>query len=107
MAKTEPKLDEMSVRELRELRQRIETAITERSKIERQELKAKMAALADEAGLSLDEIFGNAKGPRGKVAVKYRNPDNPDETWTGRGRQPKWLAEKLAKRGVHKEDFAV
>jgi DNA-binding protein H-NS len=25
-----------------------------------------------------------------KVAPKYRNPANPDETWTGRGKAPAW-----------------
>ena len=32
-----------------------------------------------------------------KVAPKYRNPDNPKETWTGRGKQPRWLAAYTAK----------
>ncbi len=34
---------------------------------------------------------------RGPVPPKYRNPDNPGETWTGRGRQPKWVEEALKK----------
>ena len=33
----------------------------------------------------------------GKVAPKYRNPENPKETWTGRGKQPRWLAAYTAK----------
>jgi len=28
---------------------------------------------------------------RGKVAPKYRNPANPEQTWTGRGRSPLWV----------------
>ena len=27
-----------------------------------------------------------------KVLPKYRNPENPEETWTGRGRSPAWVA---------------
>lgn len=101
-------LDGMSVKELRQLREAIEQAIATRQRTERVELKAKMAALAEEAGLSLEEIFGGrGKGVRGPVAAKYRNPDNPDETWAGRGRMPKWLSAKLEKRGVKIEDFAV
>ncbi|RME57731.1 H-NS histone family protein [Candidatus Parcubacteria bacterium] len=34
-------------------------------------------------------------GTRGPVPPKYRNPDNPSETWTGRGRQPKWVQQAL------------
>ncbi len=28
-----------------------------------------------------------------KVAPKYRNPANPNQTWTGRGKSPAWVAE--------------
>jgi DNA-binding protein H-NS len=41
-----------------------------------------------------------------KVAPKYRNPANAEETWTGRGIKPKWLAAKLA-AGAKVEDFAI
>ena len=39
------------------------------------------------------------KGPTGKVKVKYRHPQNAALEWTGRGRQPKWVAEWVAKGG--------
>ena len=41
-----------------------------------------------------------------KVAPKYRNPDNPKETWTGRGKQPRWLAAETAK-GRKLEEFLI
>ena len=31
-----------------------------------------------------------------KVEPRYRNPANVEETWTGRGKQPRWLAAQLA-----------
>ena len=34
-------------------------------------------------------------GTRGPVPPKYRNPNNPQDTWTGRGRQPRWVSELL------------
>jgi DNA-binding protein H-NS len=34
------------------------------------------------------------------------NPDNPGETWSGRGRKPKWLVAKLDK-GKKITDFAI
>lgn len=37
-------------------------------------------------------------GIRGKVPPKYRNPANPEQTWTGRGRAPLWVLE-LQKNG--------
>ncbi|WP_414614043.1 H-NS histone family protein, partial [Stenotrophomonas muris] len=43
----------------------------------------------------------------GKVAPKYRNPANPKETWTGRGKQPRWMAELTAKGNKKPEDFLI
>ena len=43
---------------------------------------------------------------RKPVEAKYRNPDKPGETWSGRGREPKWLAEKIA-AGRRREEFSI
>ena len=72
-------------------------------------VRAKLTRLAKAEGYTIEELFGpggGATGTRGaarparklgKVPPKYRNPDNPKETWTGRGKQPRWLAAELAK----------
>jgi len=41
-----------------------------------------------------------------KVEPKYRNPANSAETWTGRGKPPRWLAAELA-NGKSKDDFLI
>jgi DNA-binding protein H-NS len=41
-----------------------------------------------------------------KLPPKYRNPKNPEQTWTGYGKHPVWLREALG-RGEQLEDFAV
>ena len=81
-------------------------------------VRRKVAALAKSEGYSIDELFGGAKaapkarkaaGPRKaakKVAPKYRNPANGKETWTGRGKQPRWMAALTAK-GKKPEDFLI
>jgi len=87
-------LEKMTVKELRELKTRIDSAIVQRQSKDRAELKQKMAALAEEAGLSLDDVLGVRRGAargKGTVAVKYRHPDDASLTWTGRGRRPRWL----------------
>ena len=43
---------------------------------------------------------------RSKVAPKYRDPANPENTWAGRGRKPLWVAERLA-AGGKLEDLAI
>lgn len=47
-----------------------------------------------------------AKRRRAKVQPKYQDPDNRRNTWSGRGRAPKWLAEKV-KRGQRAADFLI
>jgi DNA-binding protein H-NS len=83
-------LNKMPLKELRALRDRVDQAIGERERIKRAEVKVKMAELASRAGFSVGELFGG-KAKRGMVPIKYRNPDNPEQTWTGRGRRPLWI----------------
>jgi DNA-binding protein H-NS len=79
-------------------------------------VRRKVAALAKAEGYTIDELFGGAqpapkahkpgKQAGAKVAPKYRNPANPQETWAGRGQQPRWLAALTAK-GRKLEDFLI
>lgn len=106
-------VDGMSLKELTALLAELEAAIPEKKKTEIGDLRAKLEAIAAEAGYTLAEVVGGRAGKRGAaagsgaVAVKYRNPDNPSDTWSGRGRTARWLAERLKKRGVKIEEFAV
>ena len=99
-------VDKMSLKELVDLEARVRRAIANAKERERSDLKNKIASLAENAGFTVTELFGGGRGKGGKVAVKYRNKDNLSETWTGRGRQPKWLAAKLSK-GAKLSDFAL
>lgn len=47
-----------------------------------------------------------ARKKLGKVPPKYRNPANPTETWTGRGKQPRWLAAYTTK-GRKVDEFLI
>jgi DNA-binding protein H-NS len=44
--------------------------------------------------------------PYPKVEPKYRNPNNPTETWSGRGKTPRWLS-KLIGAGKKLDDFSI
>jgi len=99
--------DSMSVKELLDLQTAITAAIAARKSTEKADVKAKMAALAVESGFSLDELLGIKKGKKGSGLAKYRNPDNAEETWTGRGRKPNWLLERMKKRGASMDDFLI
>ena len=85
-------------------------------------IRARIGAFATSEGYTIDELFGGraektaskrapAKATRkgrklGKVAPKYRNPAKPSETWTGRGKHPRWMA-ALVKKGKKPEDFLI
>lgn len=100
-------LDRMSLKDLVELDTRIKAAIAGIRDRQRNDVKNELAALAERRGFNITELYGSGRGAKGsKVAIKYRNKDNPLDTWTGRGRQPRWLAAKLAKGGKL-NDFAV
>ena len=89
-------------------------------------VRAQLSKLAKAEGYTIEELFGDApaaprarkatkatKAPAktagrklGKVAPKYRNPANPSETWSGRGRQPRWLA-ALVQKGKEPSEFLI
>lgn len=85
--------------------------------------KAAVAKALKASGWTFEELFGKpgsgapaapkktrkaAGKTRGasKIAPKYRNPANEKETWTGRGRAPRWLAAQLAS-GRKQEEFLI
>jgi DNA-binding protein H-NS len=101
-------VDKLPLKELLDLETRVKKAIVVARDRERNEVRQEMMALAAKRGLSISEVFNAPRAVKadGKVPVKYRNPENSTETWTGRGRQPKWLAAAL-KKGAKLEDFAL
>jgi DNA-binding protein H-NS len=78
-------------------------------------LAAKLAAAKEVLERRLELISGQSHAAQSKtsdrrpsppVLPKFRNPDALAETWTGRGRQPRWLTHQL-KLGRRMEDFEV
>ena len=100
-------LDRMTYADLIGLEGEIARLKTEKQTSERAALKEKLTDIAKDAGFDINELFGKAKKGKGSVAPKYRDPANPQNTWTGRGRPPRWLAAALKGKGVKKEDFLI
>lgn len=83
-------------------------------------VRSKIVKYAKNEGYTIAELFGGAPAAGrgaarpaarktrklGKVAPKYRNPGNPKETWSGRGKQPRWLAALVAK-GRKPDEFLI
>ncbi|HWX65912.1 MAG TPA: H-NS histone family protein [Rhodanobacter sp.] len=79
-----------------------------------QAVKQKIETLLGNSGLSLEDIYPSRgkkaaakKGKTGSVAPKYRDPSDPSQTWSGRGRQPAWFAKALRRRGVTVESLLI
>ena len=75
------------------------------------DVRAEIQRLAASVGRSAEEVLSAASaGKRRKndapLVVKFRNTVNPDETWSGRGKRPRWLQEAL-QGGAELSDFAV
>jgi DNA-binding protein H-NS len=70
-------------------------------------LRQKLADMAKDAGLTLDEVFGKGRKGKGSVAPKYRDPKNPENTWTGRGRMPLWMVAATKGNKAKKDDFLI
>ena len=101
-----PALDKLTVAQLLDLQKRVEAALVERKAEEARDVKEKLQALAEKSGFSLAVLFGSKRGKRGPAAIKYRNPKDPSQTWTGRGRKPNWLVAAL-KKGAKLDSFSV
>jgi DNA-binding protein H-NS len=103
-------LSKLSIEELQALKQEIESEVVNRREAEKEKVLNQMRELAGSLGMSLEELVrqeGIASGGGGApAAVKYRHPENPALTWSGRGKRPSWLNEALS-GGKGLEDFAV
>ena len=98
-------LERMSYRELHQLGMRVDKAMVTARERDRTTLRQKMESVASSAGFRIGDLFG--RGGKGRiVAAKYANPEDPTQTWTGRGRKPKWLGAKV-KAGAKMDRFLI
>jgi DNA-binding protein H-NS len=106
-------LDSMSIDEMWDLHQRIIQVLSAKLTTEKQELEKRLAKLSQDKDMPRvllpDQEPKERRQKRRKypkVAPRYRNPDDPAETWSGRGKQPRWLASALTK-GRAMDEFRI
>lgn len=98
-------LSGLSLPQLYQLEKDLAREVARRKVEDKQQALADLQKLASERGFSLSELLGTdvptgkRGGKRGPVAAQFRNPANPEQTWSGRGRKPQWVADHLAKGG--------
>lgn len=95
------KYDNMELDELLNAQQQLQQSIEAKLKQKMQLAYEQANAIAQDVGLTLIELAnlnkpkGKSAKPKAAIAVKYRHPDDEQLTWSGRGKQPRWIKEWL------------
>ena len=106
MARTDD-LSKKSHAQLAALEVRVKRLKIEKENSERAAVRKRVTDLAKQHGFDIHDLFGRRGKGKGSVPPKYRDPKNPENTWTGRGRMPRWLAAAVKGGKVSKEDFLI
>lgn len=105
-------LEGLDLAELRALLKRVEKQIADFSARKRQEALEAARAAASERGFDLQDLMGQKGRGKRKPAredlpeARYANPDDPSQTWSGRGRRPAWMTAAL-EGGASLESLAI
>jgi DNA-binding protein H-NS len=101
-------LNKMQLDELWDLHEELTKLLSARIISEQRELEMRLARL-NNLGVVDNSIPHTNRTPRRaypKVLPKYLNPKSSSETWSGRGKQPRWLTAAL-KSGHKLQEFEV
>jgi DNA-binding protein H-NS len=74
------------------------------SRLLQEKMKSEKMALEERLKILKAPTF--ARRPYPPVDAKYRNPEHPTETWSGRGKQPRWLVAQI-KSGKRIDEFQI
>lgn len=100
-------LNEYSLKDLKDLQSQVGKAIAGFSDRKRKEALTELEERARAMGFSLAELTGSAPmRKRTPAGAKFANPENPSDTWSGRGRKPRWY-EAALKSGKAPSDLAI
>jgi DNA-binding protein H-NS len=101
-------LETMDFEYLWQLREELTKILPEKIMAEKLELERRLAQLVGGESGGAPGAVPAAPSTRKypKVLPKYRNPSAPGETWSGRGKQPRWVVKALAVGGTL-EDFRI
>ena len=91
--------------QLTELLSKAQAELASREKQNRMDLRAELERRVAAEGYGLADIFpelrsASPRAARRKRPPRYRDPQNPDQTWGGVGRTPKWVQAILDERGI-------
>ena len=100
-------LNNLSLKELKDLQAQVAKAVSSFEDRKKKHALAELEEKARELGFSLAELTGAAvTRKRAPASAKYANPVDASDTWSGRGRKPRWFDAAL-KSGKRPEDMAI
>ena len=104
-------IENLSVEELKNLQVEADKLIEEKTEQAIIDAYEQVLAIADNVGYSVSELLEmgakrNKKATRKPVEPRYRSKTNDADTWTGRGKQPRWLVTEI-EAGAKLEDFLI
>ena len=99
-------INKLSLKELVALDEKIQKALAGARVRARTEVKQRIAEMVVQQGFSINELFDGRSAGNSRGVVRYANPADRSQTWTGRGRKPNWVIVGL-KKGASLEDFAI
>ncbi len=111
-AMSKPDLESMQFDELWAIHEELTKILSDKILAEKRELEKRLAKLNQSGSVREGADLPLAPGGRAprrkyqKVQPKFRNPLMPSETWSGRGKQPRWLVAAL-KEGHRLEDMRI
>ena len=101
----------LDIDQLTDLVGKAQAEMASRERQRRKDLRAELERRVSADGYKIGDIFpelGSATGSgsrRRRRPAKYRNPQNPDDTWSGIGHTPKWVQAILEERGIDAPAF--
>lgn len=100
-------INSLSLKELKDLQSQVAKAIISFEDRKKKEALAEIEEIARAKGFSLAELTGaSVARKRAPAVAKYANPDDSSDTWSGRGRKPRWFVAALA-AGKHPEEMSI
>lgn len=66
---------------------------------DRDEKLSEAKAIIDKFGFTADDLGLSTRKKSNKPFIRYINPENPNETWVGRGKRPDWIVAHLEMGG--------
>ncbi len=99
-------LNALTLAELKQLEKDVTKAIASYEGRAKAAARVELEALAKQHGFKLADLLDGSAPEKASGLPKYAHPENPAQTWTGKGRQPGWIKDALA-AGKSLDDFLI